>query len=553
MRKSKFFTLLNTLVVAAAPASLISITSCSKYEALTQEFKEQAIKEFMTIVKIPHTTGKTRQMADYLKEYFKPYIVENSWYEDNYRFEKSPTESSGNICFDVKATDGCELWPGVTLQGHYDMVAAGALKTNPKKSVDPVIEGNVIHSNHYETNLGADDGIGLGIIATLVKNQDKFKHGPLRILLTSDEEADTSGAHTIPTNTDKDMILYDNVINLDAEVDKRITVSCASTYSTNFEFAFETGEDGDFEAVTSTIYPYTVKISGLLGGHSANCINEGRLSAIKVAADILNKINYGNKLKIISISSNNESNEIATDLEMSFCCDSMMIDEIKNIVINPLINNYKKTNPIETKLEIDISETTIQPGQGSIARILNSVGSWKLYTLLRDAPFGPYEWIDEELKEVATSNNLGKLSFDANAQGAPQLKLTSFSRSCYAGDDQIIHNYINVLGQNIFGSTKVTFDTPETSPAWAPLKKNELFDKFAQGFKNLGITPTKRNAHSWLECAYFCQHPNHKNARMIAVGPYIKGAHAVSETLYLDTLDPFISSLLYTLTNINKM
>lgn len=562
MKKLKLLTSLSAVAAVSFPAALIASCSCAKYDPLTGEFKKQVINEFIELVKVPHNSGHTRKMAAYLKDYLKPYYMDNSWKEDNYRNPDTPSsESSGNICFDVPASEGCEMWPGVTLQGHYDMVGAGAIEFDTDKGVEAVIDGNIMHSKNYQTSLGADDGIGLGIIITILKNQNKFKHGPLHILLTSDEESDTSGAIAIPED-DTDMVKYHNVINLDAEVDKKITVSCASTHSTAFTFKFqeETSqtEKTDFDAIPeqpskTDFCPYTIKVSGLLGGHSANAINEGRLSAIKILANILSKLNYNLNLNIISFEATNKSNAICNEASVTFYIPQTTVKQIQEWIATPMEQSLKKSNPIEKDLKIEVSENYIEPSAyGATKLMLNGKGSWKLYTILKDIPFGPIEWISEDTKEVQTSNNIGSVYYKYTPT-TPNLTLKCFSRSCVEGHDTIVYNYTNEVAKQIFGDGKVECGEPETSPTWAYREKNVLFDVFSDGYKQVGITPERRNAHSWLECAYFCQRSEHKDDKMVAVGPLIKDPHSVKETLYLDTLDPLISSLLYTLQNINKI
>ena len=68
-------------------------------------------------------------------------------------------------------------------------------KTTPVK---PVIdkEKDIITTEGQKTSLGADDGAG-SCIALALLDSDKVAHGPLRMLITADEEDGMLGANVL--------------------------------------------------------------------------------------------------------------------------------------------------------------------------------------------------------------------------------------------------------------------------------------------------------------------------------------------------------------------
>ena len=127
---------------------------------------------------------------------------------------------------DVPATKGYEQWPLCILQGHMDMVVA----VEEGKEFDPLSDPITMIRDDKAgtltadgTSLGSDDGAGVAIIMTAL--QGKMKHGPLRVLITVDEEDGMEGAF----NMDPSWVNgADYLINIDNETSDEVLVSTAA-------------------------------------------------------------------------------------------------------------------------------------------------------------------------------------------------------------------------------------------------------------------------------------------------------------------------------------
>ena len=93
---------------------------------------------FEEICKIPHGSGNTKQISDYLVQFARDH--ELSWYQD----------ASNNVIIRRPASKGCELAPTVILQGHCDMVC----EKKPGSSHDFTKDGLELHIDGDEIYAG---------------------------------------------------------------------------------------------------------------------------------------------------------------------------------------------------------------------------------------------------------------------------------------------------------------------------------------------------------------------------------------------------------------
>ncbi len=128
------------------------------------------------------------------------------------------------------------------------------------------------------TSLGADDGIGLAIALNIADG--KMKHGPLRIIVTTDEEHGLTGA----TNLDSKYYTDINyLINIDSETEGEITVSTAFSDAAKFTKQYSA-------AARTKDTSCKIAISGLQSGHSGLDIDKGRLNGGIAIGKVLNKL-----------------------------------------------------------------------------------------------------------------------------------------------------------------------------------------------------------------------------------------------------------------------
>ena len=179
---------------------------------------------------------------------------------------KVHTDEVGNVIIKKPASKGMENRTTVTLQSHLDMVHQKNSSTNfnfDSQGIEMLVEGDWVKANG--TTLGADNGIGVASIMTLLASTD-IPHPPLEALFSIDEETGMTGALGLKGGLLDAKIM----LNLDTEDDRELTIGCAGgvdvtatgTYSENASLAGSTG--------------IRIHVKGLTGGHSGMDIHNLR-------------------------------------------------------------------------------------------------------------------------------------------------------------------------------------------------------------------------------------------------------------------------------------
>ena len=167
---------------------------------------------FEEICAIPHGSGNTKMISDYLMAFAAQHGLEAHQDELN------------NVIIMKEATPGYEGAEPVILQGHMDMVcekAPDCPKDMEREGLDLCVEGDTIYAK--DTTLGGDDGIAVAMEMALLAAED-LTHPRLECVFTVDEEVSMPGAAGI----DCAPLRGRRMINIDSEAEGVFTVSCAA-------------------------------------------------------------------------------------------------------------------------------------------------------------------------------------------------------------------------------------------------------------------------------------------------------------------------------------
>ena len=226
----------------------------------------QILDEFSQICTIPHASAKERAICLHLKRKLRPYA------EHIYR------DSAGNLIAKIPPNNADANAPTVVLQAHMDMVVAGDVSPE-LATVHVKWDGNWLETDN-RTSLGADNGIGLAVILTLLK-QPHFTHGPLCILLTASEEVGLKGARRVSPDV---LQAAKYLINLDGFHSDVAIIGCKGGLREHFRY------HARWQVVSDNCMGFRINLEGLLGGHSGDDIDRGRCNAIRLMAAMLQRL-----------------------------------------------------------------------------------------------------------------------------------------------------------------------------------------------------------------------------------------------------------------------
>ncbi|MDE5851527.1 MAG: beta-Ala-His dipeptidase, partial [Alistipes sp.] len=222
-------------------------------------------EQFDAITQVPRPSKKEGRIIEYLVEFAKSHGIE---------YQK---DAIGNVVMRKPATAGFEERPAVVLQAHMDMVCEKNSDVEFDFEHDAIrtrIDGDWVKAEG--TTLGADCGIGMAAALAVLIDPD-VQHGPVEALFTVDEETGLTGAFELGEG----MLTGKYLLNLDSEDEGELFIGCAGGIDTIATF------HSTMEPAPKNHAFFRVDVSDLLGGHSGDDIDKGRVNSNKTVARLL--------------------------------------------------------------------------------------------------------------------------------------------------------------------------------------------------------------------------------------------------------------------------
>lgn len=438
---------------------------------------------FEEIANIPHTSGNTSRIADYLVSFAKERGLE--YVRDEY----------DNVIIRKKATRGYEDRETIIIQGHTDMVAAvddGREIDMNNVGVKILRDGDILTADG--TTLGADDGVFVSY-ALAILEADDIEHPEIEMLFTSNEEIGLIGA----TKLDGSLLRGRKMINVDSDIEGIFTAGCAGGMSVDVTLPYETS------AVTDGLY--TVTVSGLLGGHSGSEINKGRENAIKILAEVIR----GSELA--DINGGNADNAIPRSASARVKPDTL---ENLNAAIASALSKYSKN---EKEIEIAVSEYHEK------ARVFSKEHSAKIIDFIGKIPTGVYKMSEEIANLPETSSNLGIISTNEG-----RVKLSVLIRSSKNSEKLVIRDKIKAISDELKADMRVH----SAYPAWEYRKISPLRDAMVKSYEKIyNKSPKVIVIHEGLECGIFSD--KIEGLDCVSLGPDMFDLHTTDERLSISS------------------
>ncbi len=286
---------------------------------------------FYELNQIPRGSGNEKAASDFLFRFAK---------ERNLEVEQ---DEALNIIIRKPGTAGYEKSPLVTLQGHMDMVCEKTPESTHDFEQDPIdmiIDGDWLRANN--TTLGADNGVAVAY-ALAILDSDDIPHPNLEVLITTEEETGMGGAKALKPGQVKGQFL----LNLDSDEEGTFLLGCAGGAD------FFTSFPAKKEVTETSQKAYSLRISGLKGGHSGQVIHEGRGNAIKIMARILHDLKKKGNVKLASISGGSKHNAIPSIAEVVFAAEG----KVAELVQQSFREIKAELGKIEPDLEYELKDT----------------------------------------------------------------------------------------------------------------------------------------------------------------------------------------------------
>ncbi len=484
-------------------------------DSICDVLAKSAIDQFLIFAQNPRSSFRMENCSAYLTDWAKQHKLEYG------------IDDSLNIWMDVPAnTKEMESMPKVILQGHQDMVCAW----KSDESYDPTTE---VGEPYYDgdwlkgkgINLGADDGIGVGMALAIAKSN--VAHGPLRLLFTTNEDCGMYGAMVL----DPKVLDADYLISFDDEAYPKLTTGCLGAYVWTSSKKYELSNP----SVSGKLI--TLDVKGLLGGHSGMAIGEKRLSAATILAKMVKDVITPNGGKLITIDCGTAINAIANILNLQFVVDADRASGCKS-EMESILADFQK----------EYTNEDIQ-GNCSVADVpATNVASVSAEELLADLN-KYFEDVVQGVVEregtdglVLKSNNIGVVKL-SNGELAINSSLRSYN------DEWIKSEKVRLTALASTLSMKLSNEL--LMPAWDTDANDPFIGLIFSNYQAMDANARKAKAPGGLECGYFAQKKPGINAA--AMGPTIKGAHTIDEALDTTTVKPLMKVVMNTLHQIHTI
>ncbi len=444
---------------------------------------------FEKLCSIPHGSGNTKAISDYLVSFAK---------EHNIRYIQ---DDFNNVILFGEGTCGYEDHAPVILQGHMDMVC----EKDEDCPIDMQTEGlDISHDGAYifanGTTLGGDDGIAVAFALALLADKS-IPHPPLEVVITVDEETGMYGAAGI----DLSMLRGRTLINIDSEDEGIFTVSCAGGARGSIILPME----------RHPVYGPCVKLTveGLQGGHSGVEIHKNRANANKVMGEFLSRVQQLMPVCITSLSGGAKDNAIPRSCQVTLVAMGMYIERINDIaqqLQNELRENYDEPDAIVRGDDVD--------ALGGNA--LSTQDSARVIALLNAAPNGVQAWSADIPGLVQTSLNLGVVEL------SKELRMTFAVRSSVNQDKRELLDRLAQLAE--FHDAQ--YSETGNYPAWEYKKDSVLRDAMVRVYTKLfGKEPQVVAIHAGLECGLLSE--KLPGLDCVSIGPDMHDIHTSRERL----------------------
>ena len=451
---------------------------------------------FEEISKIPHGSGNTKEISDYLVEFAKKHSL------------KYIQDDINNVIIFKEASEGYEDRGAVIIQGHMDMVSIKedwcALDLK-KDALELYIDGDWVSAKG--TTLGADNGVAVAYVLALLES-DEYKHPKLEIIITVEEEVGMDGAKLI----DVSMLEGKKFINIDSGEEGTILTSCAGGGRFRAKLSLNRGKrDGVL---------VDISISGLQGGHSGVEIDKGRANACYEIIRMLYIFTKKIDMSLLEANGGGVDNVIPSNATIS-----VVIKKEDLGLLEAEVNAFHKLLQNEYCGKEDGILISFETRGESQYAVVNDEDIDKMCSLVLNLPNGVQSMSGTISGLVETSLNLGIMKIDESG-----ICIDYAVRSSVESKKIELVEKMTLLTKLYGGEV----ETKSFYPAWQYRQDSQLRDDFVKAYKeNLGVEPEIEAVHAGLECGFFAG--KIADLDCISYGPDLEEIHSTNEKMCISS------------------
>ncbi len=418
---------------------------------------------FEEIAGIPHGSGNTKGISDYLAGFAKEQGLE--YYQDELN----------NVIIIKEATEGYEAAAPIIIQGHMDMVCekeSGSSIDFEKDGLELYVEDGFVKAK--DTTLGGDDGIAVAYALALLESKE-YAHPRLEVVITVDEETGMNGAYGI----DLSMLKGRKMLNIDSDEEGIFLTSCAGGTAVKAQIPVK--------RYTEQGISLTVKVEGLFGGHSGAEIHKEHGNADILMGRVLDVLAKDIPFGIIRLAGGLKDNAIPRECVAELllpeeCVASAM--EIFAVQSEILAKELFASDP-------EVKVSCVNNGAKE-ADILDFVSLNKVLCYLRMVPNGVQHMSQAIKGLVETSLNLGIMELQEDVF----MTETSIRSSVGSRKADLRDKLINII-ELVGGEAEVIGDYP----AWEYKAESILREEIATAYRTVYGKEAEFTAiHAGLEC-----------------------------------------------------
>lgn len=457
---------------------------------------KQVFHYFEEICKIPHGSGNTKEISDYLVSFAKEHDL--AYVQDE----------MNNVVIFKPAAPGYEEAPTVILQGHMDMVCekrADVEHDFTKDGLKLSVENGYLSANG--TTLGGDDGIAVAYGLAILADKE-LAHPALEVLFTVDEETGLLGADGF----DCSVLKGKRMINLDSEEEGSLWVSCAGGVAGNTHLFVQ--------RVEGTGKHLQITINGLMGGHSGAEIHKNRASANILMGQFLFELQNNCGYALFALEGGQKDNAITRES----IADILVLPEEEELVYAAAEKLQKNFREEYAGSDENIAVTVTDLGETD-AMVLHPTSQEKVIFYLMNMPFGVKKMSGTIEGLVETSCNPGILKLEEG-----ELYIQTSIRSSVGVAKEALSRKIGYLTEFLGGE----YDVEGIYPAWEYRKESPLRDKMVAVYEKMfEKKPEVVAIHAGLECGLFYE--KIEGLDCISLGPNILDIHTSEERLDMES------------------